>query len=230
MLLVRPAQLSFTGNHALQQCPSSPCFEDCRTFYKLGMSRCIFATHKGSARQKGRRPSEAVRSRGRQRSRLCRELYGRGLIGTLKASTWYQQLQERQTQGQGRQKRRPKAKNSVRMQVLEQLSPGHALAYQEHCCNSPMLLQPDMLASPLPAHSPAALGAFSAKTPSVQRSWALAANRSRALSIGAPLMSWAQPFMGIMESSCGGVMVLYVRDAVCVKSLAVLRPSQQPCG
>ncbi len=44
-----------------------------------------------------------------------RELYGRGLIGSLKASTWYQQLQEKQ--GQGKQRRKVKVNNAVRVQV-----------------------------------------------------------------------------------------------------------------
>lgn len=46
---------------------------------------------------------------------ICRELYGRGLIGSLKASTWYQQLQEKQ--GQGKQHHKVKVKNAVRVQV-----------------------------------------------------------------------------------------------------------------
>ena len=48
---------------------------------------------------------------------VCRELYGRGLIGSLKATTWYQQLQEKQNQSQHKQRRKPKAKNSIRVQV-----------------------------------------------------------------------------------------------------------------
>ena len=39
------------------------------------------------------------------------------MIGSLKASTWYQQLQEKQNQSQGKQKHKPKAKNSIRVQV-----------------------------------------------------------------------------------------------------------------
>ena len=50
-------------------------------------------------------------------SLVCRELYGRGLIGSLKATTWYQQLQEKQNQSQNKQRRKPKAKNSIRVQV-----------------------------------------------------------------------------------------------------------------
>ena len=47
----------------------------------------------------------------------CRELYGRGLIGSLKATTWYQQLQEKQSQGESRQRRKVKAKDAIRVQV-----------------------------------------------------------------------------------------------------------------
>ena len=50
-------------------------------------------------------------------SLVFRELYGRGLIGSLKATTWYQQLQEKQNQSQNKQRRKPKAKNSIRVQV-----------------------------------------------------------------------------------------------------------------
>ena len=50
-------------------------------------------------------------------SLVCRELYGRGLIGSLKATTWYQQLQEKQNQSQNKQRRKPKATNSIRVQV-----------------------------------------------------------------------------------------------------------------
>ena len=44
---------------------------------------------------------------------------GGGLIGSLKASTWYQQLQEKQ--GQGKQQRKVKVKNAVRVQVRRTL-------------------------------------------------------------------------------------------------------------
>ena len=45
---------------------------------------------------------------------VCRELYGRGLIGSLKASTWYQQLQEKQKAAAARMP----AREGVRVQVL----------------------------------------------------------------------------------------------------------------
>lgn len=44
---------------------------------------------------------------------FCRELYGRGLIGSLKATTWYQQLQEKQEKAQ----RRQPVKHGIRVQV-----------------------------------------------------------------------------------------------------------------
>lgn len=45
---------------------------------------------------------------------LCRELYGRGLIGSLKATTWWQQLQEKQNKAA--QQSAP-LKDGVRVQV-----------------------------------------------------------------------------------------------------------------
>ena len=165
----------------------------------LGMIHSVLSVLWSLLSVKGRSPSEAAGLQGRQRSGLCRELYGRGLIGTLKATTWYQQLQERQNQSPGRQKRRPKAKNSVRMQVSEQLSPGHTPAFQEICCTNLMLLQPDMLASPPPVHSPAVL--LGTETPSLQWFYGLSSPVAAAPCHMAPIGGLEQQVsVGIMES------------------------------
>lgn len=50
---------------------------------------------------------------------MCRELYGRGLIGSLKATTWWQQLQEKQNKAA--QQSAP-LKDGVRVQASPPLS------------------------------------------------------------------------------------------------------------
>ena len=64
---------------------------------------------------------------------MCRELYGRGLIGSLKASTWYQQLQEKQKAAAARKP----AREGIRVQVG--LLAGYSRS--QRSCQSAALIQ-----------------------------------------------------------------------------------------